>query len=220
MLVFLSAFAWQLYWSWPMLSLFKHLEGMSDGALSAANMRRFLGLLKAEFKTEKLRLGHLVEGPPGEHPMSNPSERRPGEERFEKLVADWANWWDCSRELAALLDTEGKVELSDLLSKLAQAGLSAYSGARTQYASVRFVRMLVHVSGARFADSPEDWRILRNMTAHVRTAVKHYGLERHADAKAMRDAMQRSVAKVPRGYSFSDLIIYLCLVRDPKEKSY
>ena len=98
--------------------------------------------------------------------------------------------------------------------------MKAYSGKKTQYSSVRFVRMLVHVSQGRFADTVDDWVILRAMSPHVKTAVRHYGLERHDDAVAMRDAMRRSNPSVKGGYSLSDLVIFLCLLQNPEEACY
>jgi hypothetical protein len=218
--VFLCGFAWQLYWSWPMLSMFKELVVLTTGSLTPKMLRSIMKKLKEEFKTEKVRRGQLASGAPGAHPCSNPSERRPGWVRYEQLCKDWRKWWSCSAKLAELLSSGGKITIAALLSELRIAKMTAYSGSDTQYASVRFVRMLVHVSGKSFADSLEDWRILRSMSPHVRGAVLHYGLQRHEDAVAMRDAMRRSNGSAAGKYSLSDLVIYLCLLRNPEEKKY
>ena len=103
-----------------------------------------------------------------------------------------------------------------------QAEITAYTGSKMQYASVRFARMLIHCSSAAstvaFADSEADWIILRKMSKHVREVVLAYGLQRYDDALAMRNAMRKVVPKTEKGYSFSDLIIFLCLLDEKKTK--
>ena len=202
-----------------MLSMYYMLTALAGKTITPTVMRRILSKLKIEFRNEKVRQGVLVAGPPGQHPCSNPSERRPGWVRFEQLISDWRAWWACSAKIAAILSQDRAVEIGELLSELQDADLVAYSGRKNQYASVRFVRMLVQVSNCRFADTADDWGILRAMTVHVRGAVVHYGLERYEDAIQVRNAMRRA-AKTKGGYSLSDLIIFLCLLRNPEEKAY
>lgn len=226
MIVFLVGFAWQLYWSWPMLSLLFQLMQVlcpkGPRSLTKAVMVKVLKNLKQEFRYEKVRDGMLVEGAPGQHPCSNPSERRPGWVRCDKLLKDWDKWWACAKRLASVLDSHTKVEIGPLLYELNQAEMKAYSGSKTQYASVRFVRMLIHCSSsastAAFADSKADWIILRKMSKHVRDVILAYGLQRYDDALAMRKSMRKLVPKGEKGYSFSDLIIFLCLLDDKKKK--
>jgi len=199
-----------------MLSLsYSLMQLKSSRSLTRKAMRSIMQKLKKEFRREKVRDGNLVPAAPGRHPCSNPSERRPGFVRFKKLLDDWAEWLKCSRKLAALLDTDKKVSITSLLSTLEEAGLSAYSGKKTQYASVRFVRMLIHCSGCSFADTEEDWEILRKMSKHVSDVVRDYGIERYEDALAMRNAMRSRSRRTK--YSFSDLVIFICLLKLKKD---
>ena len=202
-----------------MLSLLHHLMLVSGPvSLTPRLMTSFLRKLQKEFRNEKVRDGVLVDGPPGQHPCANPSERRPGWDRFKKLLADWKAWKKCSKKIAAVLSTGGKVELALLLSELEDAGLTAYSGKKTQYASVRFVRMLIHCSGCSFADTEADWEILRKMSKHVSEVVSGFGIQRYEDALAMRDAMRKATKRTRCGYALSDLIIYMCLIKLKKDK--
>ena len=203
-----------------MLSMLYHLQALSGpGSLTKNVMRGILNKLKTEFLNEKVRCGVLVEGPPGQHACSNPSERRTGFDRSDKLLDDWEKWEACSKSLAAILDQEGEVEIVALLSELQKAEMTAYSGSPKQYSSVRFVRMLLHCSNAKFADSEADWNCLRGMSKHVSDVVKANGIQRFDDAEAMRKSMSAVLSKQRGGYSFSDLVIFLCLIRFKDKKN-
>ena len=83
---------------------------------------------------------------------------------------------------------------------------------------MRFIRALVHTSDCKFADTDVDWQILRRMSPHVSDAVKSFGIQRYDDALAMRNAVRKKAPKVRGGYSLSDLVIYICLLKPHKKK--
>jgi hypothetical protein len=205
-----------------MLSLYYHLmRDSGQRSLTPHRMTIIMKQMKHEFRKEKVRNGVLAHAAPGRNPCQNPSERRPGWTRFEKLVNDWKLWMKCSRKLADLIDTDEAVTIASLLSELEDAELQAYSGSKRQYASVRFARMLIHCSGCTFADTEDDWDILRSMTKHVSDTAKAFGIFHYADALVMRNAMRKRKAglRSHKLYSLSDLVIYMCLIRNLKKEN-
>lgn len=225
--IFLLAFALQLYWAYPMVSFFHYLQAaVSDPwSLTPELMTSILTKLQEEYRKEKIRDGVLVAGPPGQHPCSNPSERRPGWVKFKTLIKDWAAWRKCSNKLAILLSEDGgTVGLGQLLSELENANLESYTGNKMHYASVRFMRSLMHTSHTKFADSEGDWDIFRSMTKHVKEQIHAFGIDRYRDAIAMRNSMRQACRTAGRGYShrligysLSDLVIFVCLIKNKKK---
>jgi len=73
---------------------------------------------------------------------------------------------------------------------------------------VRAIRALAAATEKTLADTADCWSIWRNMSLHVRDAVKSIGLWEYEDAVLFRDAMAETLKEA---YSFSDMICFICL---------
>ena len=208
--MFLVGFTFQLYFVWPSIKFAVHMLTKSPYTATRAHVKGALGIVKRTFRGFKVRNGLLVVGPPGKHILKNPSERRLGEDRLLKFVEDMPDWRRCCQRLAAIiLRSQGNLKIRAVLDVLSEHELKGYSGSVTSYASVRFARLLIHAADKTFADTEDCWTILRNQSPNVHGKVMKLGLWPYERAIAIRNAIRARIGQ--KNYSFSDMIVYICL---------
>ena len=84
-------------------------------------------------------------------------------------------------------------------------------GRQNSYKNIRPIRALVVAAGNSFADTADCWSLWRQMSVHVRDAVKANGLWHYDDAVRFRDAM---AATLKESYTFADIICFICLQKN------
>ena len=100
--LFLLAFMLQLYWNFPMATLWTLVHHIKPTRVTDKVLRRSLKIVLRMYKDVKVDRGTLSAAGVGLSPMSNPSERRPGSVRFRKLIAELPLWRRCAEHLADL----------------------------------------------------------------------------------------------------------------------
>ena len=200
----------QLYWSWPIISAATLVGGRSFQEVSESSvMLDILRTLLKMYGSVKVRRGVLVLGGRGLRPLRNPSERRPGSDRYRQLARGGLKWYDACVAIAAELCLSGPGLLRRMLTALMNNPTRGYPG-REDYGHIRICRLLIYCVAAKYSDSPEDWALYRRCSAHIASFFSQYNITTHEDALAARDFM-RQVVGIPQ-YSLPDLTAYVCLV--------
>lgn len=205
--LFLLAFMLQLYWHFPMVTLWTLVHNIKPARVTDTVLRQSLKVALGMYKGVKVNQGTLSTGGVGQSPMSNPSERRAGAARFRQLLGELHRWRSCAQSLADLFENTHKVALRAALRVLSEANLKTYDGKPT-YKNIRLVRALVFATGGTFADTDDCWSIWRQSSSHVSSTVRSMGMWHFNDAILFRDAMS---ATLKEPYSFADMICFMCL---------
>ena len=173
--VFLLAFMLQLYWQYPMVTLWALVHNIKPVRITETVLRRGLTVALGMYKDVKVNEGTLSTGGLGQSPMSNPSERRAGAARFRQLVGELRRWRSCAQSLADLFENTHEVALRAALRVLREANLKTYSG-KPNYKNIRLVRALVFC----------NWRhvrrhrgLLENLASVVITRIWYRAINGH-----------------------------------------
>ena len=126
--LFLLAFMLQLYWQFPMTTLWTLLHDVKPARVTGKVLGRSLKTVLRIYRAAKVDRGILSAGGAGLPPTSNPSERRPGSVRFRQLLAELPRWRRCAQKLVDLFDSTSKVDLRAALGILGEANMRTYDG--------------------------------------------------------------------------------------------
>ena len=111
-----------------------------------------------------------------------------------------------SHRLAGFLASRTSVSISDLVNAMTVPGFRVYTSA-ISYGNLRLARAIMHCINVSSMDSEDDWRALSCMSIRVQHRVSALGLQDHAVAIAVRDAVRYELSEPT--YNLIDLA---CLV--------
>ena len=148
--IFISMFMLQLYWHWPMTTLWTLLCGTCPLDITRDMLQEKLQIVVAMYKDVKVVNGTLTAGKRGLSVLKNPNERRSGLNRFIELSSELDAWRRCARILAARFEICDKVVLRAVLEILSAAKLRTF-GRQNSYKNIRSIRALVVAAGHTFA---------------------------------------------------------------------
>jgi len=169
-----------------------------------------LQIVVAMYKDVKVVNGTLTTGKRGLSVLKKTNERRSNLNRFIELSSELDAWRRCARILAFRFEICDKVVLRVVLEILSAAKLRTFCR-QYSYKKIRSIRALVVAAGHSFADTADCWSLWRQMSVHVRDAVKSNGLWHYDDAVRFRDAM---AATLKESYTFVDIICFICLQKN------
>ena len=177
----------QLYWSWPIISAVTLVGTRSFQEVSESSvMLDILRTLLTLYGTVRVRGGVLVPGRRGLRPLKNPSERRPGSDRYRQLARGGLKWYDACVAIAGELSLSGPGLLRRMLTALMNNPTRGYPG-REDYGHIRICRLFMYAVAAKYTDSPEDWALYRRCSAHVASSFSLYNIITHEHALAARE---------------------------------
>ena len=209
---FLGALWLQMYWPWPMQDFWHGVRELAPSSIAKSLVVKLWQGIEKQYSNMKVVQGVLVHGAKkGLSLFRNPSERRPGRNRFMKLAGELKNWRRCAEAVASLFTSRRRVALSDILNAFGEWNLQTFSSTGT-YKNIRIARALALMAGVPLADTERDWRLWRGMSAHVRQVCRDSGIWSYAEACRFRDAL-RSRTGIAE-YGFNDLICFACLQQD------
>ena len=197
----------QLYWQWPMITLWTLLSATRPIDLTHEMLQEKLKIVRAMYKHVKVRKGFSHAGNIGLSVLKNPSERRSGVTRSIRLSKEIDVWRNCAEHLVAHFDTTFKIVLRLVLNILRDARLRTYDHTPI-YKNIQVIRALVTSTGNTFADTPDCWSIWRQLSKTIRAAALASGLWDFKDAVRFRDAMAKTLNEA---YTFADLMCFMCL---------
>ena len=206
-IIFILVFMLQLYWQWPMITLWTLLSATRPTDLTHEMLQEKLKIVRAMYKHVKVRKGVLHAGNIGLSVLKNPSEGRSGVSRFIRLSKEIDVWRNCAEHLAAHFETTFKLVLRPVLEILNDAKLRTYDH-KPIYKNIRVIRALVTSTGNTCTDTPDCWSRWRQMSKKIRAAVLASGLWDFKDAVRFRDAMAKTLNEA---YTFADLLCFMCL---------
>ena len=207
--IFFTGFGLQLYWIWPMMSFYTAVCGFSPMAVTRGDLMAIAASLSRRYNRRRCRVvrGALLAGSgPGLFALKNPSERRSGLFRFRALAREIDVWKDLSCQCRGLLRRGHVLPLEPIVSVLRGGATLAFGHAG--YGFYRLVRSLFIVSGARHADTPEDWYAWRTMSTHLRKVTEAKGLWEFQNAMLWRDSLRVRLRLLHD--SLSDLTCFIC----------
>ena len=115
-IVFLLMLMLQLYWSWPMVSLWTSLHDLHPNQLTAPVLKARIRTVVRMFKGLKVVDGQLcASGRGGLSPFRNPSERRSGLLRLNRMCHGLPDLRCCAQSLADYLASVNSVQLRPCL---------------------------------------------------------------------------------------------------------
>ena len=88
--------------------------------------------------------------------------------------------------------------------------IKAFRGDKTDYGSMGLIRCLGIVFECTLIDDEIEWSWLRCTSTDIEAQLKSLGLYEYVDAERCRRCLQASL-KLPQ-YSFSGLVVFLCLL--------
>jgi hypothetical protein len=201
-----AVFAAQLYSAAPVMMFMNALVSLNPTSMGKEALMSILKQIKKVLRHVRIQNGALSET--GRAVMQNPSERRSGAVKYARMAKELSAWKCICRGMVQSL--AGEVRLCDLLEHMRTGGSHVFSG--RGYESMRLCRVVMTTTRSVWADTASCWSIWRSMTNHVKTRLKGIGLWQFEDAIRVRNAM-RIKAREPL-YSFSDLIVFVCLADD------
>ena len=162
------------------------------------------------FKNIRYRDGNLYAGAVGQHPLRNPSERQAPLGTFYYLCRNRRKFAVVSKGIADYLEEAGTtISVARIMDVMEDAGFGRYHGQVT-HTTVRFARSIVLADRREHADSVDDWRVLRSMSAHVRNRIRRWAIWEYNTAIRFRDGMRDILSQ--SNYSLLDLVVYTCLM--------
>ena len=208
--VFLLAFCFLLYWSWPVMTF---LTGLLDHApetlwsvkVLAMELDRVMKLYAPFY----VRNGILVDTPPGLRVCGRDKDRGGSKKRIKSLLRRLPAWHRCSAQLATEM-TADTFQTSVCMKIMQEAKVEAFKGGVSDYGSLGFIRCLGLAFESTMIDNEEEWMWLRDMSRGIKRRLQTLGIYEYEEAQTCRKCLQASLTLTE--YSLSDLVVFACLV--------
>jgi hypothetical protein len=199
--------AYPFYWNWPMQHFMSQLWFVSGTMVTRQQLTAAMRSTAQAFKGLQVRHGVLVAKPPGKSPIQNPSERRPGTVAIRKLISCLPEVKTCMAKLATDYFKGAPISVKEVYDFLLQQELPIWSRS-CKYSTIRYIRAMIAAFGFPYADTEQDWVLMRSMSNHVADQIKLLHLSDYLTVIRLRDYMRETF---DRRYSLSDLIVFICL---------
>ena len=208
--VFLLAFCFLLYWSWPVMTF---LTGLLDHApetlwsvkVLAMELDRVMKLYAPFY----VRNGILVDTPPGLRVCGRDKDRGGSKKRIDSLLGRLPAWHRCSAQLASEM-TADTFQASVCMKIMQEAKVEAFRGGASDYGSLGFIRCLGLAFESTMIDNEEEWMWLRDMSRGIKRRLQTLGIYEYEEAQTCRKCLRASLTLTE--YSLSDLVVFACLV--------
>ena len=210
--IFALGYLLEFYWLLPMFYAANLLTdrcsdmGTAQLRAVAASVRRYfkhVRVVAGEYVHTKASVGLCAFRPPrGTHRCRTLT-------RFRKLATGVQAWRSLCQDLAACVVSGPQLRIHDLLSVMSRHDCPIYNG-KPDYTNIRFFRALSFFLNMPLANSEEDWRLYRSMSATMPGKLKALGLFEYASACSF---CQSAAVKAERDYCLHDLCVFVCLAR-------
>ena len=134
--IYLLAFCFLLYWSWPVISFTTGVISSGRDILCQDNMRVNVDAVIAVYKGFYVRNGMLVDTPPGLRVVGRDKDRGWSKKRLSALMDQLQNWYKCAGELSTLICNQKTFRASDGMASIKSHELDAFPGDKKDYASL------------------------------------------------------------------------------------
>ena len=154
------------------------------------------------------------------NPTKNPMTRRSSEQEWALLLADvscgvWQKAAEqLAKEVAPVVNAKRPSPISycRLYTLMGSFKLrlftATWTGTRTHYLTVHYLRSVMFAFGVRSDQSEQDWTIFRSMGQGARNGCAEWGLENFSAADAARLAISR---KLQDECTLEDLACFICM---------
>ena len=210
--VYFSGFVYLLYWSWPIMSFLATVMrndveiAVTDHVIRAA----YKSTVKL-FSPFKVLRGDLVPAKAGGlKVVGRDKDRGWSSKRLLLLLQERVAWRKVCGTIASALE-ENTISVAAIMGSLEDVGMKAYTGAKSSYASIGWVRVLAIMFNRKFIDCQLDWKYFRGMSCNIGEKLSALGLFEYDAAIACRNALRQKLRQ-PK-YSLTDLIVYVCLMK-------
>ena len=205
---FYGAFCVFLYWSWPCLAFMSSVAAQCETKCTVANCFDTVVAQMEKFRVVQGDLvpHHIGKCPIGSRAAGRDKDRGNAIPRGRILCLELDEWWSACVKLA---EVPKPFSMKAGMEILRTANLDAFHGNNDGYGCLGVLRLLAcAIHDNSFADKPEDWDELRNMSPSVRDKLKGLQLWEYPQAMQACKILQ---AIVDRHYSLCDLVCFVCL---------